>query len=101
MVVFFYFPDLRDCFIKCSYISVRNGGFLNDNIWTLLFYLYLCHLLEFNSHLTGDPRSTEITNDYSPIHNIHRNKEMLITFLCDSSIFPKILLKVSLPQMIY
>ena len=22
--------------------------------------------LEFNSHLTGNPRSTEITNDYSP-----------------------------------
>ena len=38
---------------------------INDNIWTLLFYLYLCHLLEFNSHLTGYPRSTEITNDYS------------------------------------
>ena len=29
-------------------------------------YLYLCHLLEFNSHITVDPRSTEITNDYSP-----------------------------------
>ena len=31
------------------------------------YFIYiLCHLLEFNSHLTGDPRSTEITNDYSP-----------------------------------
>ena len=29
----------------------------------MLFYLYLCHLLEFNSHLTGDRQSTEITND--------------------------------------
>ena len=67
-MVVFYFPDLRGCSIKCSYISVRNGGSLNDNIWTFLFYLYLCDLLEFNSHLTGDPRSTEITNDYSPSH---------------------------------
>ena len=52
--------------IKWYETQLRNGGSLNDNIWTLLFYLYLCHLLEFNSHLTGDPRSTEITNDYSP-----------------------------------
>ena len=37
-----------------------------DPLMTLLFYLYLCHLLEFNSHLTGDPRSIEIANDYSP-----------------------------------
>ena len=37
-----------------------------DNIWTLIFDLYLCHLLEFNSDLTGDPRSTEIAYDYSP-----------------------------------
>ena len=29
----------------------------------MLFYLYLCNLLEFNSHRTGDPRSTEIAND--------------------------------------
>ena len=43
--------------------------------WTLLFTLYLCHLrtrvqLEFNSHLTGDPRSTEIANDYSPSYDV-------------------------------
>ena len=31
----------------------------------LLFYLYLCHLLEFNSHLTGERRSTEMANDNS------------------------------------
>ena len=42
-----------------------NGGSVDDNIWTLLFYLYLCHLLEFNSHLTSERRSTEITDDYS------------------------------------
>ena len=35
-----------------------------------IFFLYLCHLLEFNSHLTGDPRSTEIANDYSPSINL-------------------------------
>ena len=29
------------------------------------YYLYLCHLLEFNSHLTSERRSTEITDDYS------------------------------------
>ena len=31
----------------------------------MLFYLYLCNLLEFNLHLTGDPRSTETANDNS------------------------------------
>ena len=38
----------------------------------MLFYLYFCHLLEFNSHLTGDPRSTKIADDNSP--NNHVNK---------------------------
>ena len=42
-----------------------NGGSLDDNIWTLLFYLYLCHVFEFNPHLTGERRSTEIANDNS------------------------------------
>ena len=54
-------------FIQRFFISEHIiGGSLDDNIWTLLVYLYLCHLLEFNSHLTGDPQSTEFANDNSP-----------------------------------
>ena len=42
----------------------------NCNIWTLCYFIYVFVIysvqLEFNSHLTDDPRSTEITDDNSP-----------------------------------
>ena len=76
-----YFPYLRGCSIKCSYISAQFNRQQNiftcnkmviklgngNKIWTLLlvFYLYLCHLLEFTSHITGERQSTEIANDNS------------------------------------
>ena len=70
-MVVFLFPLLTLLFHKvliliCAVQLQINGGSVNDNIWTLLFCLYLCNLLEFNSRLTGDPRSTEIANDNSP-----------------------------------
>ena len=40
--------------------------------------LYLCHLLEFNSHLTGERRSTEIANDNSS----NDNKDAEYTCFC-------------------
>ena len=82
---FFYFPYLRGCSIKCSYISaqfnreqnlfpcnkmVRNT-LMADPLMTIFRHCYfikfydLFHLLEFNSHLTGERRSTEIANDNS------------------------------------
>ena len=41
------------------------------------YFIYICHLVEFNSHLTGDPRSTEIGNDNSPSY---RQRQMLLFF---------------------
>ena len=80
----FLFTLLSGCSIKSTYIPVQfnrqqhmfncNKTVLNtcnNNIWTLCYFIYILSFtrvqLEFNSHLTGDPRSTEIADDNSPI----------------------------------
>ena len=79
-MVVFYFPYLRGCSIKSTYIPVQFNrqqnifpcnkmvlNTFNNNIWTLCYFIYILSFtrvqLEFNSHLTGDPRSTEIADD--------------------------------------
>ena len=37
-----------------------------DIVILFIFVSFTRVQLELSSHLTGDPRSTEITNDYSP-----------------------------------
>ena len=39
------------------------------NLGLFIFVSFTRVQLEFNSHLTGDPRFTEIANDYSPSKN--------------------------------
>ena len=49
-------------------VTVLLNTLMADPLMTIFghcYFLYLCHLLEFNSHLTGEHRSTEITNDTS------------------------------------
>ena len=61
----FYLPYLRGCSIKGTYVPVQFNR--QQNMLFCLYFLSFSRVqLKFNSHLTGNPRSTEIAGDNSP-----------------------------------
>ena len=74
--LFFYFPYLHGCSIKCSYISATkyislyaNKMVLNtlmaDPLITIFGHCYFIYICVIYSHLTGERRSSEIAHDNS------------------------------------